>query len=169
VYRLPQYDKGALRIAQIRRNLYREGGVLITTGVPTRNVPTPLKVALAIGVLLILCMGGAGVLLVGQGFAGTSYIDGRVVDSRTGTPLQGAAVVVSNRGWGFLNGQLVWDKDYVYPTVSDQNGQFHIVFDVGSSAHVKTAKAGYLPQDSWYERNSTITIPLQAISPTTKP
>jgi hypothetical protein len=144
-----------------------EGEIRINTGVPTRSIP--LKMALAIGVLLTLGLCGAGALLVAQGFTGTSYIEGVVVDSSTGAPLQGAAVVVSNRGWGFINGQLVWDKDYVYPTVSDQNGKFRIVFDVGSSAHIKAAKAGYLPQDNWYDRNRAITITLKPINPAAGP
>jgi hypothetical protein len=139
--------------------------------VPTSSATPsiPLKVTLVIGVLMTLCIGGAVVLLVTQGFGGTSYIEGTVVDSSTGAPLQGAAVAVSNRGWGFINGQLVWDKDYVYPTVSDQNGRFRIVFDVGSSAHVKATKAGYLAQDNWYERNTTITITMKASTPPVRP
>ncbi len=141
----------------------------INARVPARRVPASLKVALAIGGLTTLCLCGALFLVATQVFMGGSYIDGTVVDSSTGAPLQGVAVEVSNRGWGFVDGQLVWDKDYVYPTVSDQNGRFHIVFNVGSSAHVKAAKAGYQPHDGWYERNNQITIMLKQINPTYNP
>lgn len=140
--------------------------MLIHAGAPKRRVPASLKVALAIGVPATLCICGALFLFATHVFTRTSYIEGVVLDSRTRAPLPGVAVEVSNRGWGFVNGQLVWDKDYVYPTVSDQNGRFHIVFDVGSSAHVKAAKAGYQPHDNWYDSNSTITIALTGITPT---
>src|SRR3954452_25246886 len=106
-------------------------------GVPPRNGPAPVAVGLAVGVLLTLGICGAGFLFATHGFTGPRYIEGTVIDGRTRAPGAGAAVMVSNRGWGWINGQLVWDKDYVYPTVSDPNGKFRIGFDVGSSAHVK--------------------------------
>jgi hypothetical protein len=135
-------------------------------GVRTHRGPAFRTAALAAGVLATLGVCGAGFLLALRVFTGSSYIAGTVVDARTGAPLAGVAVAVSNRGWGVVNGQLVWDKDYVYPTVSDQQGRFRIAFDVGSSAHVKATKAGYQPHDSWYESNRVITITLQLSAPT---
>lgn len=130
--------------------------------------PILLRSVLAAGVLSVLCIIVALVFAM-QIFRGSSYIEGTVLDSSTLKPLEGVAVAVSNRGWGFVDGQLVWDKDYIYQALSERNGRFRIEFSIGSSAHVKATKQGYQPYDNWYEPNSTVTIRLKNINPSYRP
>lgn len=100
-------------------------------------------------------------LLFARLMAAESYIDGVVVDSVTGQPLSGVRVAVSNRGWAVVDGGLIWDKDYVYPTLTDAAGQFTIAYRVGSSAHVIATKANYIEYNDWHDSNTSIVIRLQ--------
>lgn len=120
------------------------------------------RVILLVGVPL-LCVTTALFTVVMRSVMGigAGYIQGMLVDNNNGQPLQGVAVAVSNRGWGVVNGQLVWDKDYVYQDITDGNGRFRVVFRVGSTAHVIVRQEGYQSYDAWHDRNSTITIRLQ--------
>ena len=102
-------------------------------------------------------------------FTGNRYIDGVVLDSRSRMPLPGGDVAVRNRGWGFVAGRLVWDKDYGYPAISDPTGRFQIGDDVGASAHVTATKQGYQPYEHWYESNSNLTIALNRRRPVPHP
>ncbi len=120
------------------------------------------------GLLVLGIVLGIGVFVARAGQRG-SYIEGMVVDSSTGAPLPGVSVAVSNRGWGFIDGRLVWDKDFVYETATDVAGRFRIVYQVGSSAHVLASKAGYEPYDDWHNSNSTITIRLKKLTGSYRP
>lgn len=100
-------------------------------------------------------------LFLAQLFIAESFINGVVVDSVTGQPLSGVNVAVINRGWAIVDGGLIWDKDYVYPTVTDHVGRFTIKYRVGSSAHVIATKADYLEYNYWHDSNISIVIPLQ--------
>ncbi len=108
---------------------------------------------LVLGVVLITSL--ISRLLMGQ-----SFIDGTVRDRDTKAPIAQAQVVVSNRGWGFIDGQLVWDKDFVYATMSDQGGRFHVDFQVGPSAHVIVTADGYSQFDDYFDKNTTVVIDL---------
>lgn len=113
--------------------------------------------------LALLCV----VVMIGVVAARTAmashYIEGTVVDS-SGAPLPGVTVAVKNRGWGLSNGQLVWDKEYVYQTRSDSAGRFRIIYDVGGSAHLTATAQGYQPYDGWHDHNSAVTILLKRLN-----
>lgn len=108
-----------------------------------------------------ICLIAALCMLLVRSTMASSYIEGTVIDNSTQAPISGVTVAVSNRGWGFADGGLVWDKDYVYQTTTDHLGRFRIAYRVGSSAHVIATQPGYQPHDDWHDRNSTITIRLK--------
>jgi hypothetical protein len=110
--------------------------------------------------LALICVFAVIFVSVVRSAMASHYIEGTVVDS-SGAPLSGVTVAVSNRGWGFSSGGLVWDKAYVYQTTSDSSGRFRIAYDVGGSAHVIATAPGYQPYDGWHDHNSTVTLRLK--------
>lgn len=121
------------------------------------------RAALLFGLPLLCIAAGLGAgLLALRGAWRASYIEGIVLDS-SGVPLAGAEVAVSNRGWGYIDGRLVWDKDFVYSATTGPDGRFRIEYQVGSSAHVLASAGGHQPYDGWHDSNSTITIRLKKV------
>lgn len=119
-----------------------------------------------LGVLVGLALiGGIAMLAVGmvRSAMAAHSIQGTVIDP-SGAPLADVTVAVRNRGWGRENGQLVWDKEYVFQTTSDGAGQFSVTYDVGSSAHVTATAPGYQPYEGWHDHNSTLTIRLKPLN-----
>jgi len=84
-------------------------------------------------------------------------ISGIVVDCETGKSLTDVEVSVNQRGWGF-DKYLVWDKDYVYRTRSNESGYFEITYQVGSSAHLIARKDGYLRADKYEYPQDGVTV-----------
>lgn len=74
----------------------------------------------------------------------TKTINGRVIDCATSTPIVGATVTAAQSGWGFRNGQLVWDKNYITAVPTDSAGSFILSYRVGSSATLIATASGYL-------------------------
>lgn len=66
--------------------------------------------------------------------------------------------MVTQSGWGFSNGSLVWDRSYVYRTTSDDTGRFSVTYNVGSSADILVEKKGYIRAQQYEEENSSISI-----------
>ncbi len=124
-----------------------------------KRIRLPLLVGVPV-LCVVACIAGTLIRLMLM----SSYIEGRVIDSASGEPLAGVTVAVSNRGWGFHDDELVWDKDHIYPTTSDSTGQFRIVYKVGSSAHVIATADGYDTYDGWHDSNTSITIHLKHLS-----
>jgi hypothetical protein len=85
-------------------------------------------------------------------------VAGHVVDCQTNAPIAGAGVLVTQSGWGFSNGSLVWDRSYVYRTTSDDTGRFSVTYNVGSSADILVEKKGYIRAQQYEEENSSISI-----------
>jgi len=85
-------------------------------------------------------------------------VSGYVLDCGTNDSIVNAEVSVNQVGWGFENGQPVWDKSYVTNVRSDSRGYFRIAFDVGSSAHLTALKDGYLTAEQWEYPGDSIAI-----------
>jgi len=91
-------------------------------------------------------------------FRNDKTISGLVMDCQTNNPIAKVQVTVNQRGWGRIKGQLVWDKDYIYKSVTDDSGYFKITYQVGSSAHIRAKKNGYLIAEQWEEPGEDIII-----------
>jgi hypothetical protein len=89
------------------------------------------------------------------------YVQGTVIDCDTDNPIRDAEISVNQRGWGTNNGQLVWDKDFVYLAKTDENGRFYIKYKVGSSVNLRAKKQGYLAAEQWEEKNSDVVMKMQ--------
>lgn len=74
----------------------------------------------AIGAALRTC--GIAALLLAGGC--TEQVTGVVQDSGTGRPVPGATVELSRSGWGFPDGQLVWDAEKISHATTDAQGRF---------------------------------------------
>ena len=122
---------------------------------------TLIPIILVIFVVVLICGLYFGFSLISGMYSGNNYLDGVVVDSVTKTPLPNIKVEVSNRGWGFSNGQVVWDHDYVYAANTDSEGKFHIIYQVGPGAHVVITQNGYDRFDGYYNKNSQAVIELK--------
>ncbi len=51
-------------------------------------------------------------------------VSGVLVEYRTNQPIGGARVEITARGWGFSDGQLVWDKAYMHTSRTANDGTF---------------------------------------------
>ena len=87
-------------------------------------------------------------------------VAGHVVDCQTNAPIAGADILVSQSGWGFSNGSLVWDRTYVYRATSDETGSFELTYNVGSSANIGVHKDGYLQAQQYEEARAGILVGL---------
>lgn len=106
---------------------------------------------------LALLLGGVAMFR----FMPEKYVQGTVIDFQTSVPVADVLIALHQTGSGFIDGGLVWDKQYVYETTSDQNGRFKIAYKAGSSAHVIATKDGYIDYEEWHANGSDITIKLK--------
>ena len=92
-----------------------------------------------IGIIIILIL----VLMLYFSF-GPKVVAGKVVDSQ-GNGIQGVNVRAWQRGFGFSNGSLVWDKDFFYYAKTDSDGNFRMVYYRGgdTSVHLQIYKGDY--------------------------
>src|SRR3989338_3949845 len=72
--------------------------------------------------------------------------------------INNAEVSVNQVGWGFQNGNIVWDKMYVNSVHTDSLGYFQILYRVGSSANLMSKKAGYITAQQYEYPAEDITI-----------
>jgi hypothetical protein len=66
----------------------------------------------------------------------TGGVSGVVQDAGTSRPVAGATIELSNNGWGFRNGQLVWDAETISRAVTDPEGRFAFAADGGAGLRV---------------------------------
>jgi hypothetical protein len=98
-----------------------------------------LKIRLAILIVLLFVV-----------FAGFFFerkdksITGVVLDCASNQPIPNVEVSVNQRSWGFIDGSLVWDRDYISKATTSNSGEFTITYEVGSSTNIKTEKEGYI-------------------------
>ncbi|OGI60536.1 hypothetical protein A2641_03315 [Candidatus Nomurabacteria bacterium RIFCSPHIGHO2_01_FULL_37_25] len=85
-------------------------------------------------------------------------ISGYVRDCGTNEVINNAEVSVNQVGWGFQNGNIVWDKMYVNSVHTDSLGYFQILYRVGSSANLMSKKAGYITAQQYEYPAEDITI-----------
>lgn len=108
-------------------------------------------------------------LLLGLGFAasgcsGEQFIDGQVIDYETRQPVAGVRIILQQTGWKFTGG-VTWDHTYTFESVSDHQGNFRVVYDVGTSAKLKTEKEGYVIFRGWFEPDSTVVLKIKSRDP----
>jgi hypothetical protein len=68
-------------------------------------------------------------------------VSGDVKDATTGRTIAGAEVELFNSGWGFRDGQLVWDAEKISRTTTDAQGRFQ--FDRSGGTGLRVAAPGY--------------------------
>jgi hypothetical protein len=85
----------------------------------------------------------------------TKVVAGTVYDCDTNEKLTDVQVKVSNR-W-----ILTWEKNYIYTTKTNANGQFEIKYNFGDSAHLSAEKEGYLLTTIWRSPGKDINIGLK--------
>ena len=103
--------------------------------------------------------------LVSSGCSGEHFVEGQVIDYETRQPIPGVRVVLQQSGWKFTGG-VTWDHLYIFESVSDSRGKFRVVYDVGTSAKLKTEKEGYIWFEGWFEPDSTVILQIKSKSPT---
>lgn len=103
-------------------------------------------------IILLLWLG-----LAGSGCSSERFIEGQVIDYETRQPVAGMRIILQQSGWNF-SGSITWDHMYTFETVSDSQGNFRVVYNVGSSAKLRSEKEGYVNFDGWFEANSTIVL-----------
>jgi hypothetical protein len=98
--------------------------------------------------------------------SGEHFIEGTVVDYETGEPIEGATVSANQTGWDFSNlPSVVWDHTYVFDGLSNEQGKFHTIYNVGTSANMKAEKEGYVTYRHWYPQDSSAVIKLKPRDP----
>jgi len=110
-------------------------------------------------IVLLLWLG-----FTGFGCSGERFIEGQVIDYETRQPVAGVRVILQQTGWKFTGG-VTWDHTYTFESVSDSQGNFRVVYDVGTSAKLKTEKEGYVRFRGWFESDSTIVLLLKQKDP----
>lgn len=101
-------------------------------------------------------------LLVGSGCTHEQTISGQVVDE-SGTALSGAAVTACYSGWGWSNGQLVWDKDYCSaPVLTDAAGSYVINFSGPDAMRLRADKQGWVQTQDFHAAQSRVILTPQA-------
>ena len=97
------------------------------------------KIRLVIFLILAL------VVYTGFLFArGEKTLSGVVLDCITNQPVANVEVSTNQRGWGFIEGSLVWDKDYISKTTTSSSGEFTTTYSAGGTADIKASKEGYI-------------------------
>ena len=76
----------------------------------------------------------AAALLLAGGCTG--QVSGVVQDAATARPVPGATIELNNNGWGFRDGQLVWDAEKISRATTDAQGRFSFVADGGVSLRI---------------------------------
>ncbi len=89
------------------------------------------------------------------------WVSGIVFDCETQQPIVGAKVWTEQRGWGFQDGTLVWDKAYLTETTSSDDGKFEVSFQHGSSAHLKAVHEGSMIAEGWAGASEQVRIGLK--------
>ncbi len=112
--------------------------------------------------LIILLLLGLG--LAGSGCSGEQFIEGQVIDYETRQPVAGVRVILQQSGWNFTGG-VTWDHMYTFESVSDSQGNFRVVYDVGTSAKLKTEREGYVRFRGWFEPDSTVVLQIKSKAP----
>ena len=102
--------------------------------------------------------------LAGSGCSGEQFIEGQVIDYETRQPVAGVRVILQQTGWKFTGG-VIWDHTYTFESVSDSQRNFRVVYDVGTSAKLRSEKEGYVNFDGWFEPNSTIVVNVKQKEP----
>ena len=87
---------------------------------------------------------------------------GRVVACGTGESIAGVTIFARQRGWGFANGSLVWDRDYTTSAVSGLDGTFSLSWRIGSVAQLEAKHEGYLLAEWAAKDREVVTMPLRA-------
>jgi hypothetical protein len=72
-------------------------------------------------------------------------VSGVVKDATTGRTIAGAEVELFNSGWGFRDGQLVWDAEKMSRTTTNAQGRFE--FDRSSGIGFRVTAPGYAKVD----------------------
>lgn len=95
--------------------------------------------------------------LAGFGCSGEQFIEGQVIDYKTRQPVARVRIILQQSGWKFTGG-VTWDHTYYFESVSDSQGNFRVVYNVGTSAKLHSEKEDYVNFDGWFEPNSTIVV-----------
>ena len=87
-------------------------------------------------------------------------ISGNVLDCETNEPIPNAEISINQRGWGRspATNEVVWDKDYIITSQSDDSGYYEISYKVGSSAHIRAKKEGYIKAEQFEYPGQEINI-----------
>src|SRR3989338_1695317 len=82
------------------------------------------------------------------------HVSGQVLDT-DGVGVEGAQVEAVQKDWGFIDGQLVWDKAYRYLAETDKDGKFSLWYFHGdvTSVHLRFSKEGYESTKPGYPLN----------------
>jgi hypothetical protein len=110
-------------------------------------------------ILLLFWLG-----LEGSGCSGERFVEGQVIDYETRQPVAGVRVILQQTGWKFTGG-VTWDHTYTFESVSDSQGNFRVVYDVGTSAKFHSEKEDYVNFDGWFDPDSTIVLLLKQKDP----
>jgi len=106
------------------------------------------------------------ILLLTTACSSEKFIEGTVVDFDTGEPLFETRVTANQQGWDLSDvTYFVWDKNYPFKAITDDKGQFRILYDVGTSANLWAQKEGYSQFANWYPENSKVLIKLKKKDP----
>ena len=103
------------------------------------------------------------ILLVGGGFLfirREKTVSGIVLDCSTNEPIVNAEVSANQRGWGLIDGSLLWDKDYISKARTDNSGEFTLGYRVGDSANMRANKEGYITAQQFEPRGEGIVVRL---------
>ena len=96
------------------------------------------------------------ILLLTTACSSEKFIEGTVVDFDTGEALVEARVTANQQGWDFSDlTYIVWDRTFPFKAITDDKGQFRIVYDVGSSAHIWAQMEDYTTFIHWFQENTT--------------
>lgn len=79
----------------------------------------------------------AALLLAGCG----QHVSGIVRDAATDRPLAGAVIELRNTGWGFREGQLVWDAEKISRVTTGADGRFEFDEDGGVNLRVRALRS----------------------------
>jgi hypothetical protein len=106
------------------------------------------------------------ILLLSTACSSEKFIEGTVVDFDTGEPLIEARVTANQSGWDFSDlTYIVWDRTFPFKAITDEQGKFHILYDVGDSANIWAQKEGYSQFAHWFPENSKVLIKLKKKDP----
>ena len=88
-------------------------------------------------------------------------ISGTVKEYSSEKLINQAQVQASYIGWGWRDGNLVWDKEYVYETTTNSEGKFSINMPIVPSVFLRVLKEGYSTNETWQGFEQKILIKLQ--------